>query len=72
MNLTTGSLFAALVANALGCGFVMYGRKQRRAPPWIAGLALLFGPYFLSSAAWIVVLIAASLAFLWLATRAGL
>ena len=51
---------------------MLYGRKQRRAPPWIAGLALFIGPYFLTATAGILAFLAACLIGLWLATRAGL
>jgi len=65
-------LFAALIVSAFGAGLFIYGKKRHRVPHLLAGLALMGGPYFMSSTAWILVFGAAGLAATWAASRAGM
>ena len=45
----TSSLLLGLVFSAIGAGFFMYGRKQKRPIPLLCGVALMVYPYFISS-----------------------
>jgi predicted membrane protein len=45
----TSLLLWGLLFGAIGIGFLTYGRKQRAVVPLIAGLALLFLPYFFAN-----------------------
>ena len=38
-----------LVFGATGLGYIVYGRRQKALSPFLAGLALIFFPYFVSS-----------------------
>ena len=33
---------------AIGLGYFVYGRKQKRAMPWVSGIGLMVFPYFVS------------------------
>ncbi len=33
---------------AIGLGYFVYGRKQKRAMPWVSGIGLMVVPYFVS------------------------
>jgi len=71
MGLTAGELFAGMAVSAIGVGILIYGRKQRRAPHFLAGVLLLACP-FVGGGPWTVS--AAGLAIvaaLWLAVRCG-
>ena len=65
------SLFASLIVSSIGIGFFIYGRKQRRLPQAILGLALAAAPYLVPGVAWMLAVSALLLAGLWLAVRAG-
>jgi len=54
-------LLVILVASALGSGYFLYGKKQGRAAPMLAGAALCVYPYFVESL-WALVLIGLGLA----------
>lgn len=42
-------LLICLAFSAIGLGYLVYGKRQRRLPPMLAGLALCVFHYFLSS-----------------------
>ena len=44
------TLIWGIVFGAIGLGYFIYGRKQRRAMPFIAGGALIVFPYFVDGA----------------------
>lgn len=46
---------------AIGIGFFVYGRRQRRVVPFVSGLALMGVPYFVDS---VGVMIALCIAFI--------
>ncbi len=71
MNGPGASLFASLIVSSIGIGFFLYGRKQRRLPQGIVGLALSVAPYLVPGVAWMLAVSALLLAGLWLALRAG-
>jgi hypothetical protein len=49
------NLYVAIVASALGMAYMMYGRRQAKFAPVIAGLLLCVYPYFLDSLLWLCV-----------------
>jgi predicted membrane protein len=46
---STASLLWALLFGSIGLGFFIYGKKQRAVIPFIAGVALLAFPYFVTN-----------------------
>jgi hypothetical protein len=54
-SFSTASLIASLFWGAIGAGFSIYGKKQRSAPAWFGGIALVGISYFISSAVWMSV-----------------
>jgi hypothetical protein len=55
------TLFIAVLAGAIGVGYFVYGKKQSRMVPMLAGAALCVIPYFIGS---IVALLLTCLALL--------
>ena len=49
-------LLWGLLFSAIGMGFFIYGRKQRRAVPLVCGIVLMVYPYFVPSTIWLVVI----------------
>lgn len=49
-NLLWGVLFSAI-----GLGFSIYGKKQKRAVPFLCGVGLMVFPYFVASTPLLVV-----------------
>ncbi len=43
------NLFWGVILGSIGLGFVMYGRRQRRAAALAAGVALCVLPYFVTN-----------------------
>jgi hypothetical protein len=41
---------------SLGLGFFIYGQKQRRAVPFVCGIALMAFPYFVSNVALLILI----------------
>ena len=71
MDLSPGGIFASLLLGAVGTGLFVYGKKQARLPPLVAGVVLIAVPAFVS-AAWSAVIGVAVVGALWLGTRAGI
>lgn len=71
MDVSPETLFTAVLLSAVGFGLFQFGRKERRLPQFLAGIALMGYPYFVSSVAWMLAIGAAIVAALWLAVRAG-
>ena len=46
----TGSLLWGLLFGSIGIGYLVYGRRQRRAMVLVAGVLLCVFPYFVSNA----------------------
>jgi hypothetical protein len=70
-SINTATLIAGLFWSAIGAGFCLYGKKQRSAPPWIGGLALIAICYFIGSALWMSVAAVGIIAGIWLWSRYG-
>jgi hypothetical protein len=51
-----------MIAGAFGVGYFMYGKKQQKFAPMLAGVLLCVYPYFIESALWTLVIGAALLA----------
>jgi hypothetical protein len=52
MNLDGNSLLASLLVSSIGFVSFAYGKKQKRLPQLLVGLALMGFPYFVSSVPW--------------------
>jgi hypothetical protein len=59
-------LLASLVVSSIGWVLFSYGRKTRRMPQIAVGVIMLVYPYFVSNIAWLLGLVPALLALLWL------
>jgi len=46
---STATLYWGLLFGSIGLGFFLYGKKQKRAVPFICGIGLMIVPYFISS-----------------------
>jgi hypothetical protein len=53
------TIFFSIVTSALGIAYMMYGRRQAKFAPLIAGLALCVYSYFIDSWLWLCVIGAA-------------
>jgi hypothetical protein len=71
MNIDANALLASFLVGAVGFVLVAYGKKQARYPHMAVGLALMVYPYFVSSAALILVIGAVLCALLWGVSRLG-
>jgi hypothetical protein len=66
------ALLASLIIGSLGLGFFVYGKRQRRAPHLAVGVAMMAYPYFVPSVPLMLVIAAALVALLYLASYLGL
>lgn len=66
------ALLASILLGSVGLGFFVYGRKQRRGPHLAAGVLLMVYPYFVPSVALMLIIGAALVGLLYLATYVGL
>ena len=62
MNLEQG-LWVGMVTGVIGMGYFVYGKKQSRPVPLVAGLILMVYPYFIDSL-WISIALGVVLAAL--------
>jgi hypothetical protein len=53
------SLMIGILTGAIGMGYFIYGRRQTKFAPLLAGMALCVYPYFVDSVPWLVVIGAA-------------
>ncbi len=49
------NLFFGIVAGAIGMAYLLYGRRQTKLVPVIAGILLCIYPYFIQSWLWLSV-----------------
>jgi C4-dicarboxylate transporter len=50
------SLLFGVIAGAIGMGYFIYGRRQAKFVPLIAGMLLCVHPYFTDSVLWLSVI----------------
>jgi hypothetical protein len=60
--MTPATLTIGILAGAIGVGYFMYGNRQTKFVPLIAGMALCVYPYFVDSVLWLCIIGAALLA----------
>lgn len=51
-----GNLFVSIVLGAIGVAYLLYGRRQTKLVPVIAGVLLCIYPYFVESWLWLGVI----------------
>ena len=54
--MTPTTLAIALLTSAIGVAYFIYGKRQVRYAPLLAGLMLCVYPYFVDSVTWLVVI----------------
>ena len=54
MNAT--SLAVGILAGAIGMGYFIYGKRQAKFVPLLAGMVLCVYPYFVQGVVWLVVI----------------
>jgi hypothetical protein len=50
------NLFIGMIISTVGVGYVMYGRRQTKFAPAIAGVVLCIYPYFVDDWVWLIVI----------------
>jgi hypothetical protein len=50
VDLSAAEIVAAFVVSTVGFGLFLYGKKERRVPQLVAGLAMMLGPYVVGGA----------------------
>jgi len=66
------AILASIFVGSVGFVSFAYGKRQRRPPQMLIGLALMGFPYFVASVPLMLGIAAALLAALWLMVRLGL
>ncbi len=49
-------LFVGMIVSTVGVGYLMYGRRQVKLVPVIAGVVLCIYPYFVDDLVWMAVI----------------
>jgi len=57
------SLIVGMIAGAFGVGYFMYGKRQQKFAPMLAGVLLCVYPYVTENLLWLIVIGVALLAF---------
>jgi hypothetical protein len=47
--MNTTQLFLGVIFSSIGLGYFLYGKKQKKTVPFVAGLVLMVFPYFIES-----------------------
>ena len=71
LDMSAGTLIILLLVSSVGFGLFLYGKKERRAPQLVAGVALMGFPYIVSGALAMVGIATLVVGGMWLAVRAG-
>jgi hypothetical protein len=71
VNLSPGWIVASLIISSIGLILLNYGRKFRRIPQILVGLAMLIYPYFVPGVLANVLVSVGLCAVLWIAVRLG-
>jgi hypothetical protein len=66
------ALLASVLVGSIGLGLFVYGKKQRRVPHLVMGIALMVYPYFVPSVAVMLVIAGALLGLLILISYLGI
>jgi hypothetical protein len=53
--MTTNGLLIGILTGAIGMGYFIYGKRQTKFVPLIAGMMLCVYPYFITSVLWLCV-----------------
>jgi hypothetical protein len=53
--MTGTTLAIGILTGAVGTGYFMYGKRQTKFAPLLAGMALCVYPYFVDSTLWLIV-----------------
>lgn len=69
MNFSGAWLFASLIVGTIGFGIFAYGKKERRSPQLLAGLALMAISWLVSSPFWMSACAVLVIGALWFGTR---
>ena len=54
--MTPTTLAIGILTGAVGVGYFIYGKRQARFAPLLAGMMLCVYPYFVDSVLWLVVI----------------
>ena len=54
--MTPTTLAIGILTGAVGVGYFVYGKRQTKFAPLLAGMALCVYPYFVDSVLWLVVI----------------
>ncbi len=65
------ALLGSVLVGSVGLGLFVYGKRQRRVPHALTGVALMVYPYFVPNLALMLVIAAALLGLLYLASYLG-
>jgi hypothetical protein len=49
-------LFIGMIISTIGVGYIMYGKRQTKFAPVVAGVALCLYPYFVTDLTWLAVI----------------
>lgn len=71
MHLSMAWIIASMVVSSIGFVLANYGRKLARPPHLVAGVLMLFYPYFIPAIVPMLIIAAALCALLWVAVRLG-
>jgi hypothetical protein len=71
VDLSSNWLLASLLVGTVGMGIFIYGKKQRRSPQLIAGIALMAISYVVSSPVWMSACAVLIVGALWYGTKNG-
>jgi hypothetical protein len=71
MDLDANALLASLFIGLVGAACFLYGRRQGRLPPMVAGAAMVVYPYFVPNVVVMIAIAVALLAAMWGAIRLG-
>jgi multisubunit Na+/H+ antiporter MnhC subunit len=53
---TPATIAIGIVTGAIGLAYFIYGKRQQRFAPLLAGLTLCVYPYFVDSVTWMIVI----------------
>ena len=54
--MTSATLAIGMLTGAVGVSYFIYGKRQTKFAPLLAGMALCVYPYFVDSVLWLVVI----------------